>query len=158
MRVVYGPTGAIVFNDFRDVTINPGETRTVYFDEWVPIQPGNYIGNVVLQTGMDPNLSNNMLVDTFTVAAKLGVVELPKRYEINVKTVNMGRVRFSYALPKAGDVQLTIHDAMGRKVYELTQYMDAGYGEIGVGLNSGIYFYRYVAGEYVKTGKIIVLE
>jgi len=158
MRVVYEPTGAIVFNDFRDVTIDPGESRTVYFDEWVPIQPGNYIGNVVLQTEADPNLSNNMLVDTFNVAAKLGVAELPNRYEINVKTVNMGQVRFSYALPNAGDVQLTIHDAMGRKVYELTQYMDAGYGEIGVELNSGIYFYRYVAGKYVKAGKIIVLE
>jgi len=158
MRVVYEPTGAIVFNDFRDVTIDPGESQTVYFDEWVPIQPGNYIGNVVLQTGMDPNLSNNMLVDTFTVAGKLGVAELPATYDLTVKTLNIGAVRFNYALPKASNIELTIYDAMGRIVHEVSRMEDAGYGDITVQLDSGIYFYRYVGGEYTRSGKIIICK
>ena len=158
MRVVYGPTGAIVFNDFRDVTVDPGESRTVYFDEWVPIQPGNYIGNVVLQTGMDPNLSNNMLVDTFTVAAKLGVSELPTTYDLTVKTLNIGAVRFNYALPKASNIELTIYDAMGRIVHGVSKMEDAGYGDITVQLDSGVYFYHYVGGEYTRSGKIIIFK
>ena len=158
MRMVYGPTGAIVFNDFRDVTIDPGESQTVYFDEWVPTQPGDYIGTVVLQTELDPNLSNNVLVDTFTVAAKLGVVELPTMYDLTVKTLSIGAVHFNYALPKASNIELTIYDAMGRTVYEVSRMEGAGYGDITVQLGSGVYFYRYIGGEYTRSGKIVIFK
>jgi len=99
-----------------------------------------------------------MLVDTFTVAGKLGVAELPATYDLTVKTLNIGAVRFNYALPKASNIELTIYDAMGRIVHEVSRMEDAGYGDITVQLDSGIYFYRYVGGEYTRSGKIIICK
>ena len=77
---------------------------------------------------------------------------------MTVKTLNIGAVHFNYALPKASNIELTIYDAMGRTVYEVSRMEGAGYGDITVQLGSGVYFYRYIGGEYTRSGKIVIFK
>ena len=65
------------------------------------------------------------------------------------------------------DVKLVIYDIMGRKVATLVDYyMDAGYKNIvwngtndfGNKISSGIYIYRIIAGNNIKTMKMSYIK
>ena len=67
-----------------------------------------------------------------------------------------------YALPKAGNVLLTIYNLRGEEVLKLINgEQPAGYHEIswdGSRLSSGIYFYSLRAGDFVQTKKMVLLK
>ncbi|HTX99778.1 MAG TPA: right-handed parallel beta-helix repeat-containing protein [Bacteroidota bacterium] len=67
-----------------------------------------------------------------------------------------------YTLPAQSSVTLTVYDILGRSVATLVQGPeDAGYHEVlfdGTGHSSGVYFYRFRAGNFVRTRKLILLK
>ena len=67
-----------------------------------------------------------------------------------------------FALPEAGEVQLTVYDILGRKVDTLVDgYKDAGYYEavFDAGhLSSGVYIYQLRAGDFVETKRLLLLK
>ncbi|MCG3118816.1 MAG: hypothetical protein ALAOOOJD_01091 [bacterium] len=73
-----------------------------------------------------------------------------------------------YALPKNSDVQLVIYNASGQKVRTLVDAarQAAGYHEIiwngandaGQPVASGVYFYKLIAGNYVRALKMLVVK
>ncbi len=72
-----------------------------------------------------------------------------------------------YALPKASDVRIMIHNILGQKVRGLlNQRQTAGYKTIlwdgrndnGTEVSSGVYFYRIEAGNLVKCKKMVLLK
>jgi hypothetical protein len=67
-----------------------------------------------------------------------------------------------YAVPKTVNVDLKVFDILGREVKTLVnETKSAGYYEVQFNANSlagGVYFYRLKAGEYIKTGKMLLLK
>jgi|GEM_PF-7064910 len=67
-----------------------------------------------------------------------------------------------FALPKAANVLLKVYDAAGRDAAVLVNgYMEAGYKSVDFnasGLSSGLYLYRLQAGEFVRTGKMMLMK
>lgn len=67
-----------------------------------------------------------------------------------------------FTLPKPSHVNLQIYDVLGREVLTvINENMKAGIHEIPInanGLSSGVYFYRLIAADYVKTRKMVVLR
>ena len=70
--------------------------------------------------------------------------------------------KFTFTLPVAGEVSLSVYDISGRTVGKLINgRISAGLHEIafdGTGLSSGIYFTRLQAGDFSQTQKIILLK
>ena len=67
-----------------------------------------------------------------------------------------------YQLPVNGSVKLEVFDMLGNSVAVLVdEEMSAGYHEIewnAGGLASGVYFYRFISGNYAKTLKLMLLK
>ncbi len=67
-----------------------------------------------------------------------------------------------YELPKSSEVRLNVFDILGREVSVLVnERRDAGVHEVkcdAVGLASGVYFYRLVAGSFVQTCKMVLIR
>jgi thermitase len=72
-----------------------------------------------------------------------------------------------YELPKTAKVTLKIYDVLGREVRTLVnEEQKAGYHHVvwdsrndnGMTVSTGIYTYRFIAGEYTKTQKMILLK
>jgi photosystem II stability/assembly factor-like uncharacterized protein len=67
-----------------------------------------------------------------------------------------------YSIPATVNVELKVLDILGRDVKTLINGVkNAGYYEVrfnAAGMASGVYFYRLKAGEYIKTGKMLLLR
>jgi hypothetical protein len=67
-----------------------------------------------------------------------------------------------FAIPKSENVTIKLFDILGREVDTIVnEYKNAGTYEIifnGIGLSSGIYFYRIYAGEHFGTKEMILLK
>jgi hypothetical protein len=67
-----------------------------------------------------------------------------------------------YCLPLTCNVELGVHDMLGRQVAVLVnQKLDAGLHEVAFEasrLASGVYFYRLQAGDFVQTRRLILLR
>ncbi|MBN1293866.1 MAG: T9SS type A sorting domain-containing protein, partial [Candidatus Latescibacteria bacterium] len=72
------------------------------------------------------------------------------------------RTTISYSLPEAADVKLDVYSICGQKIETLID----GFMNVGIHTalfdaskhGSGIYIYRFQAGEYVKTGKMVMVK
>ncbi|MCP4228692.1 MAG: T9SS type A sorting domain-containing protein [bacterium] len=71
---------------------------------------------------------------------------------------SIGTATVSFALPRPCDINLSLYDIKGRKIATLAegQYQPGEYPSEVSGLSSGIYLYRFVAGEFSDTKKMIV--
>jgi hypothetical protein len=67
-----------------------------------------------------------------------------------------------YALPGRAHVTLTIFNTLGQKVATpVNESQEAGYHDVrfdGSGVASGVYFYRFRAGEYVATKRLLLIR
>jgi hypothetical protein len=67
-----------------------------------------------------------------------------------------------YSLSEAGHIRIDIYDLLGRRIETLIDdYKQAGSHTITFDashLSSGVYFYRFKAGEIVETKKMILLK
>ena len=75
--------------------------------------------------------------------------------------------QIAYELPEAGEVRLTIYNALGQEVRVLAQgRQEAGYYRVtwdgkdaaGRQVSSGLYFYRLTSGSFAETRKMLLLK
>lgn len=68
----------------------------------------------------------------------------------------------SFTLPQAGNVELTLFDAVGREIEEITnKEFSVGTHSINYNagnLSSGVYFYRITAGTFTQVNKMMLLK
>ena len=72
----------------------------------------------------------------------------------------------TFDIPKSQDIRFEIYNALGQKIYDLNKYYDAGQVNIrwagvnnnGQNVASGVYFYRIITSDEVKTNKMILLK
>lgn len=72
-----------------------------------------------------------------------------------------------YQLPQSSDVRLEIFNVLGQQVRTLVkERVEAGYhsvvwdgrDNVGTQVSSGVYIYRFTAGDFVKSGKMILMK
>jgi hypothetical protein len=100
----------------------------------------------------------------------LGDLEaLPTTYDIaqNYPNPFNPTTTIKYQLPQVSDVKLVIYNVLGQKVRTLVNNrIEAGYhsvvwdgrNELGSAVASGIYIYRFEAGDFQKTMKLMLLK
>jgi hypothetical protein len=98
------------------------------------------------------------------------VREIPKGFSLSQNYPNPFNptTTIKFGLPKASPVTLEIYNILGERVRTLlkAENFEPGYWTVnwdgkdnaGFSLPSGIYFYRIVAGEFVKTMKMVMLK
>jgi len=73
-----------------------------------------------------------------------------------------GTTTIKFGLPRSSSVSLAVFNTLGQLVAELASgYLEAGYHTVvfnSTGLSSGLYFYRFQAGDFVDTKKLVVLR
>ena len=69
---------------------------------------------------------------------------------------------FTYSLKNSGDVRISIYDAAGKEVKSLVNgFRAAGSYEVtfdAKNLSSGIYYYRIITSDFIKTNKMVLLR
>ena len=91
-------------------------------------------------------------------------VALPQEYKLEQNYPNPFNpsTTISFSIPAASRVKLTLFDALGREVTQITN-KDFSAGNHSINFNaakltSGIYFYRIEAGSFVQSKKMILLK
>ena len=90
--------------------------------------------------------------------------EIPKQYALRNNYPNPFNplTHIRYELPKAGDVNLTVYNMLGKEVYTLVSKNQApGVYTVtfnGDNCSSGVYFYRLKTGDFVQTKKMLLVK
>ncbi len=148
-------------------TSNLNGTATVWAQEG-----SNTIGNVVCTMVKGRDSDEFVAVATHGAgiysASNVTSVEdgssLPEDYTLSQNYPNPFNpsTTISFSLPQAGKVKLTLFDALGRNVQEISnKEFSAGDHSINfnaANLTSGVYFYRIEAGSFVQSKKMLLLK
>ncbi|HRE42044.1 MAG TPA: T9SS type A sorting domain-containing protein [Ignavibacteria bacterium] len=92
------------------------------------------------------------------------VVGVPERFVLSQNYPNPFNpsTKINFELPVSGEVRLVVFDVTGRVISELVNgRLESGYYNYefsGVGLSSGVYFYRLEAVGFVETKKMVVVR
>jgi subtilisin family serine protease len=151
-------------------TVAPGEAMSVEVT-FSPDQVGDF--SAFLQI-----VSNDPTTDTLSVAVS-GVGEmttsssveegLPREFSVSPNFPNPFNptTTIKYDLPASAPVELVVYSLLGGKVRTLiSREMEAGYHQVdwdgkndsGVPVTSGVYLYRFTAGDYLMIRKMILLK
>ncbi len=151
-------------------TVPPGGTMSVDVT-FTPDQAGPL--SAFLQI-----ISNDPLSDTLNVAVNgVGTVPtstsqgegLPTEFSVSPNYPNPFNptTTIKYDLPVSGSVELVVYSLLGSKIRTLvSEEMEAGYhqtewdgrNEAGVPVTSGVYLYRFSAGDFLMVRKMILLK
>jgi hypothetical protein len=99
-----------------------------------------------------------------TVSASEENIVVPERFGLHQNFPNPFNpsTTIGFDLPMKSDVELTVYDALGRKVQTLLhRELSPGYHETlfnAANLSSGIYFFRIIAGNFSETKKMLLLR
>ena len=97
------------------------------------------------------------------------LTQIPKEFDLRQNYPNPFNPTtvIQYALPKASQVKIQIYNILGQRVRDLVdERQEPGYktaewdgkDDNGTEVSSGIYFYRIVAGDFVKCKKMTLLK
>ena len=120
----------------------------------------NYGENVEFMANM--NVGNGF--STFSLINETGTFEQPVFYSLSEAYPNPFNpaTTLSFAIPVDAAVSLSIYNMQGREVSTLINTnMDAGYHSVTWDANSyssGVYFVHMIAGEYIKTQKLMLIK
>ena len=120
----------------------------------------------------DTSAASDTVSVIIDVRALVGIVNeglIPQAYSLSDNYPNPfnPQTTISYGLPQQSDLSLIIYNIMGQEIMRWDeQNSQAGFyqkiwngrNKFGVPVASGVYFYRIIAGEFVKTRKMILLK
>lgn len=139
------------------------DTVTVLFS---PIAVGAESGQLTFVSD-DPSAPHHLVVKGLA-AAQGGVAgDMPRVFMLSQNLPNpfFGATQIRYALPQRAMVTLDVYDLQGRKITSLVHgEQDAGNYAVGFSANdpktgnlpSGVYFYRFQAGSFARTYKMLL--
>jgi len=116
------------------------------------------------------SLTDNLAIRFTTVGSIVGVQpslpneELPQAFSLGQNYPNPFNpsTSISFDLPMASHISLNVYDVSGCLVAEIIEgFRQAGRHEVtfdATGLASGVYLYRLEAGEFIGTGKMVLMK
>ncbi|NIW43720.1 MAG: T9SS type A sorting domain-containing protein, partial [candidate division Zixibacteria bacterium] len=156
--------------DTATFNLLPGTSQEVKVT-FLPPSAGDYSGWIQIVSN-DP-VNDTMLVWVQGVGEPpVGITDpegLPTTFGLNPNYPNPFNpaTTIKYQLPQSSDVKLVIYNVLGQKVRTLlATRMKAGYhdvvwdgrNDLGAQVASGIYIYRFKAGDFLKVQKMILMK
>ncbi len=117
----------------------------------------------------DPGFSTAQSVTVIQDTQVVSIFDTPRENSVNGFNLAQNypnpfnsRTVFSFYLPQAGDIDLSVYDTSGKRVASLVSGRQAA-GSHRVSwnaenLSSGVYFYRLVSGEHIITKKCMLIK
>jgi len=159
---VYATTTNTEFVDYNE-TIVTGPLQANEFIVKYKVTAVGYLNNVLTETEFTNTVEARVQgFAPYKIGA--GNSNVPDRYFVfqNYPNPFNPRTRIQFSIPEEVKVTIKVYDVLGNEVMELVNdKREAGNYEVefdGSGLNSGIYFYIFRAGEYVSTKKMILVK
>lgn len=129
--------------------LNPGEVRTIELYKSIPkSSTRTYEGSGTVDCAADKNSENNQtsIVDVLNYFEGIPFVTATDGMELeqNVPNPFHDKTRVDFRIPQSGNVRLFVMDAMGRMVYQHTDFYSEGKHSVNLddlGLSSGVYYY-----------------
>lgn len=120
------------------------------------------------EAGGPPQYVESSFTEDFPLSAG-NIVELPLFYEISDPYPNPFNPvsRIDYSMPIQGNVLISIYDISGRQIsiLENTNKLPGRYSVLWDGIDdnnnavsSGMYFYQMISGEFISSGKLMLLK
>jgi hypothetical protein len=111
----------------------------------------------------DQRVDNGSFDPVTVVLSPVANDGLPTKFALNQNYPNPfnPRTTLSFELPKASEYQLSVFNVLGQVVSEFSGEAEAGVHEVewgGSEYASGVYFYRFEAGEYTSTKKMVMVK
>jgi len=130
-----------------------------------PKSTGYFSDSLLLETNIgEYNIRIEGLIIDSTASAVTEESSLPMEYSLSQSHPNPFNpsTQITYSIPKTIDVTLKVYDVIGREIAVLVnERKPAGEYSVtwdAVGIPTGVYFYRIVAGEYIETKKMVVIR
>jgi hypothetical protein len=120
-------------------------------------------GNIIYGFAVAQNGTVLKLVDNITGIDPINNI-LPADYSLKQNYPNPFNpsTTIEFSIPVSGNVSLKVYDALGKEVASiLDDYRAAGnYSEqfVGTGLNSGVYYYQLISGNFKETKKFMLVK
>ena len=154
-------------------SLNPGETALIEAtSDATNLAPGEHRLDIVVR-GNDP-ATPSVTVPVILVVTSGDVTGIdpevgPARFELYTNHPNPFNptTTIAYDLPRPTTVRLVIYDVSGRKIRDLVDANEpAGHRTViwdarnasNEPVASGVYFYRLIAGDFVRTRKMVLLK
>ena len=158
------------YTDSVGLTLGVGGVDTVSFPGWSADTLGTFAVTCSTELAGDVNRGNDAVAESVMVRSLYGIEEgkgMPRVFSLDRAAPNPfgGTTAIRYAIPRLTPVKLTVYSATGALVRKLQDgKLGPGYysatwnGRDGFGrlLPSGIYLYRFEAGNYSATGKVLL--
>jgi len=156
-------SGDVTFQAGSVITLMPGFTAVAGSDFHAYIDEGLGLGKT-----MPPAIAVTTVVDEADAAAQ-GHESIPTVYSLSHAYPNPfnPNTTIRFGLPEAAPTRLVVYDILGREVRQLVEgTLEAGYHNVvwygrdasGREVPSGLYIYRIVAGDFVKSRKMVILK
>jgi len=157
------------YTDDTTTTVAAHAHDTVVFARWIADTIGTHTVRCTTRLNGDADSSNDAVWDSVVVVA-VGVEEsrvvIPTRYSLAGASPNPFRSQtcIGFALPHGSSVRLTVFDATGSLVRVLADRPEApGFRRVTWDgrdwadrlVPSGLYFYRFEAGEFTAVGRVL---
>jgi len=166
--------GGSTYNTYEVVLYSNGNIRmnyltiTDYSDETIGIQDASAYpsGDWYLQYTYngDPIIPHDSLSVLFYYPVAVGEDNNLSKYMLMGTATNpvRGFSTITFAVPRSGNVNLSLYDIMGRKVKDIfSGRVNAGKHTVrfdATGLAGGVYFVKMVAGDYTGVAKVLVVK
>jgi hypothetical protein len=163
-------TNAVFSASVTDFVLGVGDSQEVVVS-FSPTQLGLEIGMLRMLTdgaGQD-TVDVYLEGEGVYVVGIVGEESLPRRFAIAQNYPNPFNpvTEIRYELPRASEVSLNVYNLLGQKVRTLVSgYQSAGRYHVewqgdnaaGIPVSSGVYIYRFEAGDYQRTLKMILMK
>ncbi|MFA5403449.1 MAG: T9SS type A sorting domain-containing protein [Ignavibacteria bacterium] len=136
-----------------------------YFNNWFGVGNGSYSGaNPICQVTMLNPITELVTFDTISVGINQISSEIPERYNLyqNYPNPFNPETKIKFDIPKSGIIKLRIYDMLGKEVQTLySGHLNTGKYEFkfnGIGLASGMYFYKLETENFTQIMKMLLLK
>ncbi|HEX2867219.1 MAG TPA: T9SS type A sorting domain-containing protein [Ignavibacteriales bacterium] len=157
-RIYYSADNGSAWTDITNNLQSQG-LKYIAFGPNLTIYAATSSGEIFKTTELvDPNGTDNVKDPANSSVTK------PKEYSLDQNYPNPFNptTTIRYSIPHAGNVNISLFDALGNKVMELVnEYKSEGIFHVefdGKGFTSGVYFYRIQSGSYAETKKLMLLK
>ncbi len=122
------------------------------------------LGGCPFTLGGTSTYVHNIGIDVTGPTSVIGNPVIPEKYSLEQNYPNPFNpvTNIKYNIPKSTFITLKVFDMMGKEVQTLiNEYKNAGSYDIrfdGSNLSSGIYYYRFLAGDYTESRSMVLIK
>ena len=157
-----GDRKLILSSGSEDLTVMPGDTQRIVMCQLIARGSSNL--NSVTKLKQLSDVAIEFYNTNFTIGVNQISTEIPVSYMIHQNYPNPfnPKTNIKFNIARLGNVKIVIYDVMGREIQILVnEKLQPGTYHVtfdGSNLAGGIYFYKFTAGEFASTKKMIMIK